>query len=105
MNQPAPITTRGHPYGKLSSWLVVAAALAAFVAGAVALILGWWWLLFVMAGVFGACVPAGAAVGMMHDTVAWTTPLHPHTRIGLDAANPTDDASTHNTGEADQPDE
>ena len=78
MSQPRPAGTSGHPHGKASSWLVAAAAIGAFAAGGAALILGWWPLFYTMAGVFVGCVPAGAAVGIMDDTVAWTTPLPPH---------------------------
>lgn len=75
MSEPRPVATYGHPRGRPSSWLLVTVVIGAVIGGGVALILGMWWLFFAMAGVFVVCVPAGAAAGIMNDTVAWTTPL------------------------------
>lgn len=113
MSEPRPVTTRGNLYGKLSSWVVVAVAIAAFVAGGVGLILAWWWLFYAMAGVFVTCVLVGAAVGIMEDTVGWTTPLPPGKRTVLGAAESTRPgqsdrparSATSNASQPDVPDE
>jgi hypothetical protein len=61
----------GNPHGKLSSWVLVAVVTAAFVAGGLAIITHIWWLLWACLGVVVLAVPAGKAIGIMDDTVAW----------------------------------
>jgi hypothetical protein len=61
----------GHPHGKLASWVLVAAVVAAFAAGGIALIEHAWWLLWTCAGIVLLAIPAGKVIGIMNDTVAW----------------------------------
>lgn len=61
----------GHPHGRPSSWALVGVVIAAFVTGALALILHVWVLFWVCAGIVVAAIPAGKAVGIMNDTIAW----------------------------------
>lgn len=75
MSEPRPVTAYGHPRGRPASWGLVAAATGTFAVGGVALVFGVWWLFYAMVVVFIGCVPAGAAIGIMNDTVAWATPL------------------------------
>ncbi|MGH3319116.1 MAG: hypothetical protein ACRDN9_02860 [Streptosporangiaceae bacterium] len=73
-SEPRPLSSHGHPRGKLSSWALIGGMIAAFAAGGVALIFGVWPIVYAMAGVFVAGVPAGAALRIMDDTVQWTLP-------------------------------
>ena len=61
----------GHPHGKPASWVLVALVAAAFVAGGAAIITHVWWLLWTGIAVVVLAVPAGKAIGIMDDTVAW----------------------------------
>ena len=61
----------GHPHGKPASWVLVAVVAAAFVAGGAAIITHAWWLLWTGIAVVVLAVPAGKAIGIMDDTVAW----------------------------------
>lgn len=58
-----------HQHGRPLSWALVAVVLAAFCAGAVAIITHWWWLFWLGVGVVGLSVPAGMMIGIMDDTV------------------------------------
>ncbi|MQA95750.1 MAG: hypothetical protein GEV11_14260 [Streptosporangiales bacterium] len=86
MTQPQPPVPRGHPepigehgrsHGRVSSWILVFAVIAAFVAGGLAMILHVWWLFWVCLAVVVLSVPAGGFVGIMNDTVAWGHALPP----------------------------
>ena len=61
----------GNPHGKLSSWVLVALVTAAFITGGLAIITHIWWLLWACLGLVVLAVPAGKAIGIMDDTVAW----------------------------------
>jgi hypothetical protein len=61
----------GNPHGKPSSWVLVAVVAAAFITGGLAIISHIWWLLWACFGVVVLAVPAGMAIGIMDDTVAW----------------------------------
>ena len=58
--------------------MLVALVAAAFVAGGAAIITHVWWLLWTGIAVVVLAVPAGKAIGIMDDTVAWgSTPAAP----------------------------
>jgi hypothetical protein len=61
----------GHHYvhGRPASWVLVTAIIAAFLAGGIAIIARQWVLFWVCAGIVVLSVPAGALIGIMHDTV------------------------------------
>ncbi len=61
----------GHPHGKLSSWMLVTVVTTAFITGGVAIIAHIWWLLWACIGIAVLAIPAGKAIGIMDDTVAW----------------------------------
>jgi hypothetical protein len=61
----------GNPHGKPSSWVLVAVVAAAFITGGLAIISHTWWLLWACFGVVVLAIPAGKAIGIMDDTVAW----------------------------------
>lgn len=61
----------GHPYGKPASWALVVVVAAAFVTGGAAIITHVWWLLWACIAIVVLAVPAGKAIGIMDDTVAW----------------------------------
>jgi hypothetical protein len=61
----------GNPHGKPSSWALVAAVTAAFITGGLAIITHTWWLLWACSGIVVLAIPAGKAIGIMDDTVAW----------------------------------
>jgi MFS family permease len=65
------IPERGRAHGKPSSWVLVGAVAAAFIAGGVALIIQSWWLFWMAVGVVVLAVPAGKAIHIMDDTVSW----------------------------------
>jgi hypothetical protein len=62
---------RGNPHGKPSSWVLVAVVTAAFITGGLAIITHTWWLLWACGGIVVLAIPAGKAIGIMDDTVAW----------------------------------
>jgi hypothetical protein len=80
----------GHPHGKPASWVLVAVVAATFVTGGAAIITHVWWLLWACIAIVVLAVPAGKAIGIMDDTVAWgSTPAATHDRPqgpGLPAA-------------------
>ena len=61
----------GHPHGKPASWVLVAVVTATFVTGGAAIITHVWWLLWACIAIVVLAVPAGKAIGIMDDTVAW----------------------------------
>jgi len=61
----------GHPHGKPSSWMLVTVVTAAFITGGVAIITHIWWLFWACVGIAVLAIPAGKAIGIMDDTVAW----------------------------------
>lgn len=61
----------GHPHGKPSSWALVAVVIAAFITGGVAIMTHAWWLFWACTGIVVLAIPAGKAIGIMDDTVAW----------------------------------
>lgn len=67
------IPEHGNPHGKPSSWALVAVIIAAFAAGGAALIFQLWVLFFVCAGIVVLTVPAGKLIGIMDDTVSWSS--------------------------------
>jgi hypothetical protein len=62
---------QGNPHGKPSSWVLVAVVTAAFITGGLAIITHTWWLLWASGGIVVLSIPAGKAIGIMDDTVAW----------------------------------
>jgi hypothetical protein len=62
---------RANPHGKPSSWVLVAVVTAAFITGGLAIITHTWWLLWACAAIIVLSIPAGKAIGVMDDTVAW----------------------------------
>lgn len=65
----------GGAHGRVSSWIFVIVVIAAFLAGGIALVVDLWWLFWVGVGIVVLSVPAGAAIGIMKDTVQWDVPL------------------------------
>jgi hypothetical protein len=65
--------TSGNPHGKRSSWVLVGMVVLAFAVGGIAMALHAWWLFWVCVGVVVLAIPAGKAIGIMDDTVAWET--------------------------------
>jgi hypothetical protein len=61
----------GSLHGKPSSWMLVAVVTAAFITGGLAIIMHTWWLFWACLGIVVLAVPAGKAIGIMDDTVAW----------------------------------
>ena len=61
----------GHPHGRLSSWMLVAAVTAIFTTGGIAIISHAWWLLWTCAGLLVLALPAGKMIGIMDNTVSW----------------------------------
>ena len=90
----------GHPHGKPASWVLVAAVVAAFSIGGVAIIEHAWWLLWTCAGIVVLAIPAGKVIGIMKDTVSWgSTPAATHdSPPGGDAENQRRDAE-HQPGQ------
>lgn len=74
MSEQQPLAEHGREHGKASSWAVVAVAVVSFAVGGAALILDARLAFYACAAVFVLCVPAGHFVGIMGDTVQWTTP-------------------------------
>lgn len=71
---------QGSAHGRGSSWAIVTIALLACTAGGVSLILQAWVAFYASAAVFALCIPAGALLNIMDDTVAYTTPPPPRRR-------------------------
>lgn len=67
------IHPKGSQHGRPTSWALVAVMMAAFLTGGLALIVHVWWLFWACAGVFVLGVPVGKAIGIMNDTVAWSS--------------------------------
>jgi hypothetical protein len=65
------VSPQGNPHGKPSSWMLVAVVTAAFITGGLAIIAHAWWLFWACAGIVVLSIPAGKAIGIMDDTVAW----------------------------------
>jgi hypothetical protein len=59
-------------------------AAAAFVVGGAAIITHVWWLLWTGIAVVVLAIPAGKAIGIMDDTVAWGSPPSSHRRLTPD---------------------
>ena len=75
------VALRGNPHGRPSSWVLVAVVTAAFIAGGLAIIAHAWWLLSAWPRVVVLAIPAGKAIGIMDDTVAWgSNPAASHDR-------------------------
>ena len=71
------VSPQGNPHGKPSSWMLVAVVTAAFITGGLAIIAHAWWLFWACAGIVVLSIPAGKAIGIMDDTVAWgSTPAN-----------------------------
>jgi len=87
---------RGNPHGKPSSWMLVAVVTAAFTTGGLAIITHAWSLLWACAAIVVLSIPAGKAIGIMDDTVAWGStpaassdpPQGPETDPGPNQPNP-----------------
>ena len=77
-SEPRPVSERGRPHGKISSWLLVTAVITAFTAGGIALIVQSWWLFWLCAAVVVLSIPLGRAVRIMEDTMAWTHAVPPN---------------------------
>ena len=65
----AAVGGHGHLHGRPASWVFVAVLIAAFIAGAFAIVNKLWPLFWVCLGVTVLSVPAGKVVGIMGDTV------------------------------------
>jgi hypothetical protein len=65
------VLENGNPHGKPSSWALVAVVTAAFITGGLAIIMHTWWLLWACSAIVVLAIPAGKAIGIMDDTVAW----------------------------------
>jgi hypothetical protein len=71
------VPEKGNPHGKPSSWALVAVVTAAFITGGLAIITHTWWLVWACGGIVVLAIPAGKAIGIMDDTVAWgSTPAN-----------------------------
>jgi hypothetical protein len=68
---PGEETVGGHPHlhGRPASWLLVTVIIAAFIAGAFAVVQDAWPLFWVCLAIVVLSVPAGKLVGIMGDTV------------------------------------
>ena len=64
-----PVGDHENLHGRPVSWLFVAVLIAAFVAGAFAVVLKLWPLFWVCLGIVVLSVPAGKLIGIMQDTV------------------------------------
>ena len=90
------VSPQGNPHGKPSSWMLVAVVTAAFITGGLAIIAHAWWLFWACAGIVVLSIPAGKAIGIMDDTVAWGStpatssdpPQGPETDPGRNQPNP-----------------
>lgn len=90
------VPPQGNPHGKPSSWALVAVVTAAFITGGLAIITHTWWLLWACAAIVVLSIPAGKAIGIMNDTVAWGStpaassdpPQGPQTDPGRNQPNP-----------------
>lgn len=80
MSNGRPVSTERPPRGRPLSAALVVVAITAFIAGAVALILGVWWLVYAMAGLFLAAASLWVVIGLLSDSAAWMTPLTPRSR-------------------------
>jgi hypothetical protein len=65
------VPENGNPHGKPSSWALVAVVTAAFITGGLAIITHTWWLVWACSAIVVLAIPAGKAIGIMDDTVAW----------------------------------
>jgi hypothetical protein len=65
------VPENGNPHGKPSSWALVAVVTAAFITGGLAIITHTWWLVWACSAIVVLAIPAGKAIGIMNDTVAW----------------------------------
>ena len=70
-HEPGEQSLGGHPHlhGRPVSWVFVAVLIAAFIAGAFAVVLKLWPLFWVCLAITVLSVPAGKFVGIMGDTV------------------------------------
>jgi hypothetical protein len=70
-HEPGEQPIGGHPHlhGRARSWLLVAVIIAAFIAGAFAVVTEVWPLFWVCLAVVVLSVPAGRLAGIMQDTV------------------------------------
>ena len=64
-----PVAGHEHLHGRPISWVFVAVLIAAFIAGAFAIVDHIWPLFWVCLGVTVLSVPAGKVIGIMGDTV------------------------------------
>jgi hypothetical protein len=64
-----PIGGHSYRHGRPASWVFVAVLVAAFIAGAFALVTHFWPVFWVCLGITVLSVPAGKIVGIMGDTV------------------------------------
>lgn len=61
---------KAYPNGKPSSWVLVAAVIAAFMSGGIGIILQSWWLFWLSVAVILLGMPASWLVGIMAGSVA-----------------------------------
>jgi hypothetical protein len=71
-----PVGGHKHRHGKPASWVLVGVVIAAFIAGAFAVVFRAWPVFWVCAGIVVVSFPAGKAVGIMNDTVMVDDWLH-----------------------------
>jgi hypothetical protein len=71
-SDPRPISARGRPHGRMSSWILVTAVLVAFICGGIAMVVHAWGLFWICLAVIVLSVPVGRLIGIMDDTMAWT---------------------------------
>lgn len=69
-----PLGNHSHLHGKPASWVLVAVIIAAFIAGAFAVVDEVWTLFWVCLAIVVLSVPAGKLVGIMGDTVVQGNP-------------------------------
>lgn len=81
-NVPRPISDRGNPHGRVSSWIFVGTVIATFALGGLAIILNAWWLLAICMTMLVLAIPAGRMIHIMSDTVGWSGATPPHIQRG-----------------------
>lgn len=74
-SEPRPVSEHGRPHGRLSSWLLIVVVIAAFACGGIAMITHIWWLFWVSLAVVLLSIPAGRAIRIMDDTMAWRSAI------------------------------
>ena len=90
-----PVSGHRHLHGKPSSWVFVAVIIAAFVAGAFAIVYGLWWLFWICLGIAFLSVLVGKIINIMGDTVLAGGPAE---QVGQEGAVAEDAGSAADPG-------